>query len=129
MSISTAMTLTDATKPTVVLVHGAFADSSSWNGVIAHLREDDYPVIGLANPLRGLHSDAEFLRSVLDSVDGPIVIAGHCYGRNAKLQLSVLLAPAEPVEGLYLPSPAPSSAAPGRSLRRREVSSDYRRTV
>ena len=80
MSISTAVTLTDATKPTVVLVHGAFADSSSWNGVIAQLREDGYPVIGVANPLRALHSDAEFLRSVLDSVDGPIVIAGHSYG-------------------------------------------------
>ena len=80
MSISTAVTLTDATKPTVVLVHGAFADSSSWNGVIAQLRGDGYPVIAVANPLRGLHSDAEFLRSVLDSVDGPIVIAGHSYG-------------------------------------------------
>ena len=80
MSISTAVTLTDATKPTVVLVHGAFADSSSWNGVIAQLRGDGYPVIAGANPLRGLHGDAEFLRSILDSVDGPIVIAGHSYG-------------------------------------------------
>jgi pimeloyl-ACP methyl ester carboxylesterase len=80
MSKSTAVTLTDATKSTVVLVHGAFADSSSWNGVIAQLRADGYPVVGVANPLRGLHGDAEFLRGVLDSVDGPIVIAGHSYG-------------------------------------------------
>lgn len=80
MSVSTAKTRTDAAKPTTVLVHGAFADSSSWNGVIAQLRRDGYPVIGVANPLRGLHGDAEFLRSVLDSVDGPIVIAGHSYG-------------------------------------------------
>jgi pimeloyl-ACP methyl ester carboxylesterase len=68
------------TKPTVVLVHGAFADSSSWNGVVKNLQRDGYPVIAAANPLRGLHSDAEYVRSVLDSVTGPIVLAGHSYG-------------------------------------------------
>jgi len=67
-------------KPTIVLVHGAFADSSSWNGVIQRLSGDGYPVLAAANPLRGLHADAEYLRSVLDGVDGPIVIAGHSYG-------------------------------------------------
>ncbi|MBY8874496.1 alpha/beta hydrolase [Micromonospora sp. PLK6-60] len=67
-------------KPTVVLVHGAFADSSSWNGVIKDLKRDGYPVVAAANPLRGLHSDAEYVRSVLDSVQGPIVLAGHSYG-------------------------------------------------
>ena len=67
-------------KPTVVLVHGAFADSSSWNGVIKDLLRDGYPVVAAANPLRGLHSDAEYVRSVLDSVPGPIVLAGHSYG-------------------------------------------------
>lgn len=67
-------------RPTVVLVHGAFADSSSWNDVIAALRSDGYPVIAAANPLRSLHADAEYLRTVLDSVDGPIVVAGHSYG-------------------------------------------------
>jgi pimeloyl-ACP methyl ester carboxylesterase len=66
--------------PTVVLVHGAFADSSSWNGVIARLRRDGYPVLAVANPLRSLAGDAEFLRDVLDGVDGPIVLAGHSYG-------------------------------------------------
>jgi pimeloyl-ACP methyl ester carboxylesterase len=66
--------------PTVVLVHGAFADSSSWNGVIDRLRRDGYPVIAVANPLRSLAGDAEFLRDVLDGVDGPIVLAGHSYG-------------------------------------------------
>ena len=71
---------TRAAKPTVVLVHGAFADSSSWNGVIARLRRDGYPVIGVANPLRSLHGDAAFLRDVLDGVEGPIVLAGHSYG-------------------------------------------------
>jgi pimeloyl-ACP methyl ester carboxylesterase len=67
-------------KPTVVLVHGAFADSSSWNGVIEKLEGDGYLVIAVANPLRGLRSDAEYVRSVLDGVSGPIVLAGHSYG-------------------------------------------------
>lgn len=74
------MAASSAVTPTVVLVHGAFADSSSWNGVIARLRGDGYPVIGVANPLRSLAGDAAFLRSVLDGVDGPIVLAGHSYG-------------------------------------------------
>ena len=69
-----------ANRPTVVLVHGAFADSSSWNGVIEELTRDGYPVIAAANPLRGLHSDAEYVGSVLDSVSGPVVLAGHSYG-------------------------------------------------
>lgn len=68
------------TKPTVVLVHGAFADSSSWNGVIKNLTRDGYPVIAVANPLRGLRGDAAYVRSVLDSRNGPIVLAGHSYG-------------------------------------------------
>ncbi|MCZ2820763.1 alpha/beta hydrolase [Modestobacter sp. VKM Ac-2977] len=79
MTSNTLGTRTGAT-PTVVLVHGAFADSSSWNGVIARLRNDGHPVIGVANPLRSLQGDADHLRDVLDSVDGPIVLAGHSYG-------------------------------------------------
>ncbi|MDX2701997.1 alpha/beta hydrolase [Streptomyces sp. PA03-6a] len=67
-------------KPTVVLVHGAFADSSSWNGVIEHLRQAGLPVLAPANPLRGLAGDAAYLASVLKSVDGPVVLAGHSYG-------------------------------------------------
>ena len=67
-------------KPTIVLVHGAFADSSSWNGVVRTLEGKGYPVVAAANPLRGLHADAEYLRSVLDSVSGPVVLAGHSYG-------------------------------------------------
>ncbi|MEU4403980.1 alpha/beta hydrolase [Streptosporangium sp. NPDC023963] len=69
-----------AGTPTVVLVHGAFAESASWNGVVADLRRRGYPVIAVANPLRGLREDAGYLRSVLDSLTGPIVIAGHSYG-------------------------------------------------
>ncbi|MGX4733444.1 alpha/beta fold hydrolase [Kitasatospora griseola] len=67
-------------KPTVVLEHGAFADTSSWNGVIARLRHDGYPVVAAANPLRGPASDAAALRSVIDHIDGPVVLVGHSYG-------------------------------------------------
>src|SRR5688500_399383 len=70
----------DPEKQTSVLVHGAYADSSSWNGSVNALRRAGHPVIAVANPLRGIESDAEYLRSVLDRIDGPIVIAGHSYG-------------------------------------------------
>ncbi|MDT7845669.1 alpha/beta fold hydrolase [Streptomyces justiciae] len=68
------------TKPTVVLVHGAFADSTSWNDVVKELRRDGYPVVSAANPLRGLKSDAAYVRQLVDSIDGPVVLAGHSYG-------------------------------------------------
>jgi pimeloyl-ACP methyl ester carboxylesterase len=67
-------------KPTVVLVHGAFADSSSWNGVITKLKEDGYPVVAAANPLRSLSSDAASVKNLLASIDGPVVLVGHSYG-------------------------------------------------
>jgi pimeloyl-ACP methyl ester carboxylesterase len=65
---------------TVVLVHGAFAESASWNGVVPVLQRSGHTVIAVANPLRGLQSDAAYLRSVLDSISGPVVVAGHSYG-------------------------------------------------
>lgn len=75
-----------AAKPTVVLVHGAFADSSSWNEVIRILEGDGYPVVAAANPLRGLRTDANYVRSVIDSVSGPVVLAGHSYGGSVMSQ-------------------------------------------
>ncbi|MFF4397426.1 alpha/beta fold hydrolase [Streptomyces sp. NPDC001480] len=69
-------------KPTIVLEHGAFADGSSWNGVVADLRADGYPVVAAANPLRGPASDAAALRTVLDHVKGPEILVGHSYGGN-----------------------------------------------
>ena len=68
------------TFPTIVLVHGAFAESSSWNGVIAVLKQRGYTVISVANPLRGLQEDAAYLRSVIDNVPGPVLVVGHSYG-------------------------------------------------
>ncbi|MFD7438184.1 alpha/beta fold hydrolase [Streptomyces sp. NPDC059861] len=67
-------------KPTVVLVHGAFADSSSWNGVIKKLKEHGYPVVAAANPLRGVSIDAASVKDLLAGVDGPVVLVGHSYG-------------------------------------------------
>lgn len=74
------ITPADAGLPTVVLVHGAFAESASWNGVVARLRTAGHRVIAAANPLRSLSGDAAFLGAVLDSVDGPVVLVGHSYG-------------------------------------------------
>jgi pimeloyl-ACP methyl ester carboxylesterase len=68
------------TKPTVVLVHGAFADASGWSQEISFLQHAGYPVIAPANPLRGVASDAEYVRSVLKTVTGPVVLVGHSYG-------------------------------------------------
>ncbi|MHC5259099.1 alpha/beta fold hydrolase [Streptomyces sp. UC4497] len=67
-------------RPTVVLVHGAFADASSWSGVVERLLRKGHPVLAPALPLRGLASDAAYIRSVLDSLTGPIVLVGHSYG-------------------------------------------------
>lgn len=70
----------DTPKPTVVLVHGAFADASGWNGVTQRLVRKGYNVIAPANPLRGVASDAQYLRDFLATVPGPIVLVGHSYG-------------------------------------------------
>ena len=69
-----------ATKPTIVLVHGAFADSSGWNTVAGRLLGDGYPVIAFSNPLRGPIADAEYLRQFLSTIEGPVVLVGHSYG-------------------------------------------------
>ncbi|MFJ8787943.1 alpha/beta fold hydrolase [Streptomyces sp. NPDC102462] len=66
--------------PTVVLVHGAFADAASWSGVIAELQEHDVAVVAPPNPLRGLASDAAYIASVASQIDGPVVLVGHSYG-------------------------------------------------
>ena len=67
-------------KPTVVLVHGAFADASGWSDVIHGLERQGYRVIAPANPLRGVSADAAYLRAFLATIEGPIVLVGHSYG-------------------------------------------------
>ena len=67
-------------NPTIVLVHGALTDASVWSGVIPRLQAEGYTVLAPALPLRGLASDAAYLAAFLDTVDGPVVLAGHSYG-------------------------------------------------
>ncbi|MFF5635835.1 alpha/beta fold hydrolase [Streptomyces sp. NPDC012825] len=67
-------------QPTIVLVHGAFADGSSWSPVIERLQDRGHKVIAPANPLRGLRHDAAHIAAVLATVEGPVVLAGHSYG-------------------------------------------------
>lgn len=67
-------------KPTVVLVHGAWADSSGWSGEIKRLEADGYPVVAVPNPLRSLSGDAAYVRAYLDTITGPVVLVGHSYG-------------------------------------------------
>lgn len=72
---------TDAkSRPTIVLVHGAFADASSWNGVTAALLSQGFPVIAVANPLRSLKGDAAYVAGIVSSIAGDVVLVGHSYG-------------------------------------------------
>lgn len=95
-------------KPTVVLVHGAFADSSSWNGVVKILEKDGYPVVAAANPLRSVKGDAQSVADVLASVKTPVVLVGHSYGGpviseaaygNANIKALVYVAAFAPEKG------------------------------
>src|SRR3981081_111249 len=93
---------------TVVLVHGAFADASSWNGVIERLQAHGVQVTAPANPLRGLSSDSAYIASVFDQMPGPVLAVGHSYAgaviSNAATKASnvvglVYVAPFAPDEG------------------------------
>jgi pimeloyl-ACP methyl ester carboxylesterase len=66
--------------PTVVLVHGAFADGSSWNGVIERLQAQGVAVTAPANPLRGVSIDSAYIASVFEETEGPVLAVGHSYG-------------------------------------------------
>jgi len=66
--------------PTIVLVHGAFAESASWDRVIRPLHDAGHDVIAVANPLRGLAADAESVSDLVRTIDGPVVLVAHSYG-------------------------------------------------
>lgn len=70
----------DRAKPTVVLVHGAWADASNWAGVVERLQGDGYPVAAVPNPLRSLSGDAAYVAAYLRTLTGPVVLVGHSYG-------------------------------------------------
>ena len=67
-------------KPTIVLVHGAFADASIWQRVYDHLAREGDTVLAPPNPLRGIPYDAAYTQSVIDQLEGPVVLVGHSYG-------------------------------------------------
>ena len=69
-------------RSTIILVHGAFAESASWDAVIDPLRDAGHSVIAAANPLRGLAADADAVSDLVRTVDGPVVLVGHSYGGN-----------------------------------------------
>jgi len=83
--------------PTIVLVHGGFADASFWVPVIRELQASNLPVLAPANPLRGLAHDAEYIASVVRQIDGPVLLVGHSYGGAV---ISVAGAAADNVVGL-----------------------------
>src|SRR3954465_5204199 len=70
----------DGSRPTVVLVHGAFADGSSWNGVIERLQAEGIQVTAPANPLRGISVDSAYIASLIDQTPGPVIAVGPSYG-------------------------------------------------
>ncbi len=85
IALCTALSTPDAlartsAKPTIVLVHGAFADASGFGAVISRLQHRGYTVIAPANPLRGPASDAAYVASVMQTIEGPIVLVAHSYG-------------------------------------------------
>lgn len=99
-------------KPTVVLVHGAFADASGWNDVGARLLRGGFPVVAPANPLRGVAADSAYLASVLATLSGPLVLVAHSYGGmvitnaatgNANVTALVYVAAFAPDNGDTLP--------------------------
>lgn len=99
-------------RPTVILVHGAFAESSSWDGVTTRLLAKGYPVVAVANPLRGVKSDAAYVAGVVDWVQGPVILVGHSYGgsvisnaASGKTQVKALIYAAG-----FAPEPGESAA-------------------
>jgi len=72
--------MSDSSKPLAVLIHGAYAESASWNGVIQRLQAEDYTALAVANPLRGVAVDTEYLTSVVAGLNRPMVLVGHSYG-------------------------------------------------
>jgi pimeloyl-ACP methyl ester carboxylesterase len=101
-------------KPTIILVHGAFAGSSSWNPVAARLLRDGYKVIAAGVPLRGVKTDAAYLSSLIAAEAGPLVLVGHSYGGAV---MSAAADPARKVKALvYVAGYAPEPGESGGSI-------------
>ena len=110
--------------PNIVLVHGAWADGSSWSGVTSRLQADGYTVYVLPNPLRGITSDAAYVASFLGTITGPIILVGHSYGGavitnaatgNANVKALVYIDAFAPDEGESLLQLAGAPPPPGQA--------------
>jgi pimeloyl-ACP methyl ester carboxylesterase len=104
----TASSARSAVKPTIVLVHGAFADASGWQAVIPILQQDGYMVVAVQNSLESLAGDVETTKRVIDAQAGPVVVVGHSYGgavitgaaaRSANVKALVYIAAFAPEAG------------------------------
>jgi pimeloyl-ACP methyl ester carboxylesterase len=103
-----------AGAPTVVLVHGAFADAGSWAGVVAALQAAGVQVQAPANPLRSVSGDAAYIASVVNQIPGPVLLVGHSYGGAV---ISVAAPQAKNVVGLvYVAAFIPDEGETLRSL-------------
>ncbi|RSM93712.1 alpha/beta hydrolase [Nonomuraea sp. WAC 01424] len=76
-------------QPVIVLVHGAFAESASWNRVIQRLHSNQLSAVAVANPLRSVEGDAAYLRDVIAGIGRPVVLVGHSYGGMVISQAAV----------------------------------------
>jgi pimeloyl-ACP methyl ester carboxylesterase len=94
-------------KPTVVLVHGAWADASSWSGEVATLQAAGYDVRAIANPLQGLTTDSEYVADYLRTIRGPVVLAGHSYGGTVITNAAAGLANVKALVYVDAAAPAP----------------------
>ncbi len=107
-------TAAPATATTIVLVHGAFAGSSSWNPVITRLEAAGYKVIAAANPLRSLAGDADYVARIVKSIPGKVVLVGHSYGGEV---ISMAATGADNVKGLvFVSGLAPDAGESAASL-------------
>jgi pimeloyl-ACP methyl ester carboxylesterase len=103
--------------PTIVLVHGAFAESASWDPVIRELEGAGHDVVAAANPLRGLAADAQSVTDLVSTVDGPVVLVGHSYGGAVITNVD---AKAGEITGLvYVAAFAPESGESANALAQR----------
>src|SRR5262245_5266665 len=122
--VAVAVGSADASKPTIVLVHGAFADGSSWTKIIPILQADGYTVIAVQNPLTSLAEDVVTTKRVIDAQKGPVVVVGHSYGGavitaaaagNANVKALVYVAAFAPEADEVLAAPGEKFAPPALS--------------
>src|SRR5688500_20208965 len=103
--------------PTIVLVHGAFAESASWDRVVRLLQSAGHDVIAAANPLRGLAADAQSVSDLVRTIDGPVMLVGHSYGGAVITNVDT---DAGQIAGLvYVAAFAPESGESANSLAQR----------